>query len=118
MNREIKFRGKRLNNGEWIYGYFVKDGNGKSRIYLKPFDEATSNTWFYVDEKTVGQFTTLFDIKNKEIYDGDVDLNGYVVKFKYGAFVLEKGSSWFYLSDGDCMEIISNIYENPELLQP
>jgi hypothetical protein len=41
---EIKFRGKRIDNNEWIYGYFVIDPKGGHRIYWKPFDEATSST--------------------------------------------------------------------------
>ena len=71
MKREIKFRGKRLDNGEWVYGYYVKSPTG-DRIYWQPFKEATSNTYHNVDPSTVGQYTGLKDKNGKEIYEGDI----------------------------------------------
>ena len=110
MSREIKFE----------YGFQSQNGIIKKVYALSQIPNISQlcDLWNELPIAYVREFTGIKDKNGKEIYEGDIDSNGYVVKFKYGAFVLEKETSWFYLSDGDCMEIISNIYENPELLQP
>lgn len=70
--RDIKFRGKRTSNGQWVYGYYVQTPKGEHLIYLQPFAEASQNTYYHVDAKTVGQFTGLMDISGMPIYEGDV----------------------------------------------
>jgi hypothetical protein len=77
MKREIKFRGQRIDNDEWVYGYYVKDPKGNHRIYYKPFEEASSNTYHFVKPETVGQFIGLYDSFNNEVYDNDVLISSY-----------------------------------------
>jgi hypothetical protein len=72
MDKTIKFRGKRKTSNELIYGYFVKTPKGDFRIYYKPFEDATQNTYFEIEPDSLAEFTGFTDADDKEIYDGDV----------------------------------------------
>lgn len=69
--REILFRGKRIDNGEWVEGFYVYRPDGKHLIYWKPFDDAKQNTYHIVTPETVGQFTGLTDKNGVKIFEGD-----------------------------------------------
>ncbi|MCM1093765.1 MAG: YopX family protein [Lachnospiraceae bacterium] len=103
MNKEIKFRGKRLDNGEWVYGHYsdyIHPDCGIPRpsiIYTLP---NCGNMIIAVDPSTVGQFTGLKAEGDEELYKGDIveicrfDHNGtdhyYIanVDFYMGEFIL------------------------------
>ena len=62
--RDIRFRGKNINTGEWVYGYFKKNRHGD--CYIE--DEHGLST--VVDPETVGQMVCLLD-EGDEVYEGD-----------------------------------------------
>ena len=123
--REIKFRGKRLTDGKWIYGDFFRNRR-KAFITTDEIVENPLASWqdYNVDPDTVGQFTGIYDRKGSEIYEGDivrtsVSKNGIALvewHCEHAAFVVHmKGSDqWYHLYKG--YEKIGNIHDNPSLL--
>ena len=141
--REILFRGKRIDNGEWVYGMPCSDLKGG-------VDSIQSNLGggiFDIEPKTLSQFTGVTDQNGKKIFEGDL-LNGFQYPFyrsesaehNYFAEVI-----WFtgncafglythkhptarvrgisagnadFIEDfnSDDWEVIGNIHDNPELL--
>lgn len=71
--RRIKFRGKRLDNGEWVHGN-LRYGEERSDSYVPTYITGmNSDTWeIEVDPETVCKFTGVLDRSGREIYEGDV----------------------------------------------
>ena len=82
MNKEMLFRGKRLDNGEWVYGNLIQMDEGGSQSFIFPFYKYASSLtcaqivsmfMIAVDPTTIGQYTGLYD-KNgvTKIFEGDI----------------------------------------------
>lgn len=125
MTHEIKFRGKRLDSREWVYGSYIEaEMNTMIAHQIVPYElgEAVRE----VDPATVGQYTGFKDKNEEKIYEDEILTDRYgsigVVKWENGQFVVDFGA-------GDIFEIaecfdepyevwsIGNIHDNPELLK-
>lgn len=141
--REILFRGKRTDNGEWAYGFYFRDiGN-----FIKELPSSVSTHIHLVLPETVGQYTGWKDKNGKRIFEGDIltfpdtGEDGYEYKEGYDftnvATVYWNNGRWELADFGDensgvmddldfchddfigifpCSEVIGNIHDNPELI--
>ena len=134
MKREIKFRGKEFETGQWIEGSLTTYPRYYPTITLA--EPIPKKTTCVVLPETVGQFTGLCDKNGKEIYEGDIvkkeygidipngvfcsNVAGYdnfSVDYIDGGFRLLNNQRGFLLCKGNHLEVIGNIYDNPELLK-
>ena len=124
MTSEIKFRGKRLSDDEWVYGGYFND-NGSHFI-----PQGIGSAFVEVDPKTVGQYTGFKDKNKKEMYEGDIanlasedtepfmrNIPLVVRRYPDGQFLLvdRLGCRDFLITN--IVEVIGNIHDNPELLE-
>ena len=137
--REILFRGKRIDNGEWVEGYYVKALDMYDKEIHAIFDTMTifyacgeTSGFELVDPETICQYTGLTDKNGKKIWEGDI-LEGHlddkfpedVTRIK----VIWHESGWKteepgcvdkeYLDEFDTenFEVVGNVFDNPELLE-
>ena len=133
--REILFRGKRVDNGEWVYGAYGNHTSFDAMIIDRPYltgnsDLSALNFWM-VNPATVGQYTGLTDKNGTKIFEGDIlserpsmnnepyigyvkydeELTAYRIIFKDQSIVHILGSY------STSYTVIGNIHDNPELLK-
>lgn len=131
--REVLFRGKRTDNGEWAYGYYAHrptavciGESNPSCIYVPACDPDDNSEFIEVIPETVGQYTGLTDKNGVRIFEGDivslVKHDGLIYKVVYVPcryeLVNSKGVNCFVLDiyKSENIEVIGNIHGNPELL--
>ena len=125
--REILFKGKRADNGEWTEGYLFKQWNRTFLLWGMTGDNPNMTE---VIPATVRQFTGLVDKNGKKIFEGDFVVTTRTFYHRiYEVRFSEARCGWFPFASGDgcgccedeveCpeyVEIIGNIYDNKELL--
>ena len=140
--REMLFRGRRIDNGEWVegnavkkidpllgiaYWFIVRQELQNSCITGEPTILESTVTWYKVEPVTIGQYTGLKDKNDKRIFEGDIVRGNhfwhekqkiYQVAFDYGEFYLvnDSGTACRHEHIED-IEVIGNIHDNPELLE-
>ena len=141
--REILFRGKRCDNGEWVQGYYIRaehhwhnHGIHKDWITL---GASANGGWFALHNKyavkaeTIGQFTGLTDKNGKKIFEGDIakccddvyrvvwGCAGFCLRYDpphvHGCYYDLLPLSNYWHAQGAIIEVIGNIHDNPELLE-
>lgn len=129
--REILFRGQRIDNGEWVEGYYAvietplsKDGKPEKHLICN----GTNVFNYEVSPETIGQYTGLQDKNGKKVFEGDIlpiyeqgEEYNYKVIYNGDCFMLamldsEQGSYPLSIKN-TISEVIGNIHDNPELLK-
>lgn len=141
--REIEFKGKRLNNKEWVHGFYYNETSRESHSSERKVTRHhiyTQNFNVFVDPETVGEYTGTNDVKGKKIFEGDIvevtcKYKGNV-EFEECGVVEHTGSAFelkIFTSEEefnfpifesvsndereDTFIVIGNKYDNPELLE-
>lgn len=131
--REILFKAKRIDNGEWVEGYYQKkyDFLGKRHLILHA-NGCVRWECVEIDPETLCQFTGLCDKNGKRIWENDIlmahldesypeDVTYETVEWNVAGWVgHETGSTdreYLDKFDLEHFEVVGNIFDNKELLQ-
>ena len=144
--REILFRGKQTDNGEWIEGAYSPfhlnfgEREEKPHIIIISDDEDIDGLWCEVIPETVGQYTGLTDKNGVRIFEGDIlkstikiiefnDDEGFSISHydeedigivewrKDGFMIAHKSGTWARSFYGSENYVIGNIHDNPNMLK-
>lgn len=122
--REILFKAKRIDNGEWVEGYLFKTQENTYIAYNNQFDDdlflSPPNIFIVIDEKTICQYTGLTDKNGCKIWENDIMKYVWdgkecidVIEYQEPIFTYSNSFRWSLYED----EVIGNIFDNPELLE-
>ena len=130
MKRIHLYRGKRLDNGQWVEGGLIGEDVIVGKIVDFEEDYFTTEFWYKVDPETVGQFTGMTDKNGTKIFEGDIvrhiDTTCHVVEVVNSEvyfdtemlkFRFRYSNELFHCQFNNECEVIGNIYDNKDLLK-
>lgn len=142
MKDRYLFKAKRADNGEWVQGYYAKGLDvftdcEEAHIIFEPntmfYSSGETDGWYKVDPTTICQCTGLKDKNGNMIWENDIcdrkEQYPEIVKYCNGDWTLDysyvsnkkSGANYcnlgFYTEERKCVEVIGNIFDNPELLE-